>query len=391
MIAKQNTRVFQTKSAEMDTNGVQILRSGQSFGWLRKKTQRLGMSRYIHRFFTVDFDARILYYSRSEFGKKVSMPTPFSDILGVEPLTNKMDEDGQGMYQRRSWKSCSCLPRLRQEEQFDFVIYTKTKHVEVRCTSATGSQKWIATIQAAMLLHTEQSSKTYNDEIDSEQSTRTCSRESSMTNGSEQNSEEHASYEVNEQFLVDPVFDSPLCKVPLSSIAEPGRCLSASSDFSSPVSQVAGLSSPPFPCCIGAGSDTDLLSSSFLSDVSECPPQPITDEAAVDEAQGDLQALLINSVLSSSASTARSCNAWKRPQQPIIQRSQNPSKDSPCSLSADLEEENAGALPTIQEESMPCAGESQAKKAPCQSANLTFRERLLARGKGPLPADIAIP
>merc|ERR1712224_734089 len=105
-----------------------------------------------------------------------------------------------------------------------------------------------------------------------------------------------------------------------------------------------------------------------------------------DDTKEDLQALLIDAVLSSSTTCT---STWKRPEQPIVERPQQvqqPRKDSPLQ-----EEHHKGMLPTIQEESTPRSDEDEPDKAPCPYANLSFRERLLARGKGPLPHDIKIP
>jgi hypothetical protein len=204
----------QTTSAEIpaDANGVQVLRSGQSFGSLCKKTQRFGMSRCTRLWFTVDFEARMLYYSHSEFDSKVSMSIPFRDILGVKPVASKVDE-------RRSWKSW--LPRLGKDERelHDFIVYTKGKHVELRCGSVKGAQKWIATIRAAMLHHKEDATKqACNDDVDSQESTRPgtgTSRMSSMTNRSElENSEGHAS-DGDGLEMDEAIVNLPSCVAPL--------------------------------------------------------------------------------------------------------------------------------------------------------------------------------
>lgn len=360
------SEVFQIKGAEVDINTAQVLRSGQTFGWLRKKTRKLFVSRFSHRFCTVDFDARVLYYSHSEFGKKVSKPIPFCDILGVESVRSENDEDGLPK---------SCLPRIGKEDRHDFVLYTKgeRKYLELRCSSATGCEKWISTIQAAMLLHKDDASKACKYEVDSEQSTRTnsrgsydgmFSRESSMTNGLEQNSDGYASDEIPDQLevdKVDTVIEMPLCRVPQSSNLRPGRALSTSpsSDDSPTPSSPSGS---PF------SSDTPD-DSPFHADTLRCSDA---------HDKEDLQALLINAVLSSST-TCR--DTWKRPQQPVIEQPPQPRKDSPIQ-----QEDRKGTLPTIQED----AAEDEADKSP-NLANLSFRERLLARGKGPLPPDIKIP
>jgi hypothetical protein len=200
------------------------LRSGQNVGWIREKTGTIPLSRYTQRFFTVDFDTRMLHSSDSEFGGKVSTTVPFRDILCVERLTNKMDA--------QCWSGVSCLAGFGKEVQNDFVIYTKAKRIEVRCTSVAESRKWIATIQdaviqEAMLLYTQGVSEACDIEV-SDQSTRACSRESTFTADElEQDFEEHASDEVAERFDSDHPIDLISRRVPQSTVAQPGRCFSA--------------------------------------------------------------------------------------------------------------------------------------------------------------------
>lgn len=391
------TKVFQTKIAEMEeTSGVQVLHSGRTFGWLRKKIQRFGISRYSPRFFTLDFDKQILYYSHSEFGKKISMPTPFCEILGVEPVAGtggvtESDEDMEGRLQRRSCKLC--LPRITKDKQHSFVVYTKAKHIELSSSSANGSQKWIATMKAAMLLGKE---KLANDEVDSEQSTQAFSRESSVIHDSEQSSkwssmtydmeqssepesEEPASDETFEvdQFELDQNVDSPLCKVPTSSIAEPGRCLSGTNSTSSsildhslsPSSGVVGLPTPPLPHCCSAVSKHDAI-----DDGEEEEPASDTSD--------DLQTMLVDAVLSQPSSSY----AWKRPQQPTIEKPPKPSVNiSPCPSI----EESQLPLPTIAEETTPRADDvtNTCVATPAPQTHLTLRERFIARGVK-IPRDI---
>jgi len=373
------TKVHQIKGTEIDINSVKGLRSGQTFGWLRKKTRKFFVPRYQARFFTVDFETRMLYYSHGEFGKKVSTPIPFCDILDVESLTSKNDEDGSD----RPTGNKSCLPRLGKDEQHDFVLYAKGEHkyLELRCSSASACDKWIATFQSAMLLHKDDASKACKDDVDSDQSTRTCSRgsydgslsrESSMTNGWEQNSEGHGSDGIPDQMEVDHAVELPFCKVPQSSIAEPGRCLSTSS---------ASNDSPSPFWQLDAKSETEPVGSPFCLDSPDFSKYSLiqgdtfTCKGADDKE--DLQALLIDAVLSSSTCP----NTWKRPQQPVIDKHPQPRKDSPVP-----QEDCKGMLPTIQED----AAEDEADKSP-PFAKLSFRERLIARGKGPIPHDIKIP
>jgi len=324
------------------------------------------------------------------------MPIPFCDILGVESVAyrggaKQSNEDVHDSPQRRS--CAMCLPWLGKDDHHSFVIYSKVRHMELSCASASASQKWIATIQAAVLLGKE---KVSNDEVLSEQSTWACSRESFMIQESEQSSDSYSSEGAlveMERFEMGDTIDSPLCKVPRSHIAEPGRCLSGSCISAlSPSSPVAALSlpTPPLPCRIGADSeeeayddaaDAEPLGSPFvidtegleaIRDVIQLPVPAIKDSL---DTKGDLQALLVEAVLSQPSSTC-SGNAWKRPQQPTVEKPHKQPSISPC---PSLEGPQV-TLPTIDEETT----------AHSDDTTPTLRERFLARGVS-IPPDIEIP
>lgn len=444
------TEVFDTKIADKNPLGAQVLRSGQTFGWLRKKSRRFGICSYSPRFFTVDFDRRILYYSHSEFGKQISMYTPFCDIVDVERLkssTSGLDEDGV-----RPRKSClPCFPRAVKNDYRGFILHTKAKNLELRCSSESGAEKWVTIIKTAMFMGKE---KLCNDEIDSEQSTHSCSRASSMaccTDGSEHSEEENAGEEVTEQF--HSPLDSPLCKVPETNIAAPGRCLSF--DTSLPPLLPDAQSTPSLPRDDSYSGDTELVGSPFAVDPESplqaslpyctgpkqhyvrknCSSRFVEDDlaksieskdkilcaaiavnqvqapcAAVDdqveakhdlqacEAKDDLQALLVDTVMSTSA-TSGSHNAWKRPQQPIIENQPGPaspfedSSFTDAAFEASLSMSMSLSLPTITEESateVDNTPKASPKLLQYDIMSVTLRERRAARGVK-IPADIQIP
>lgn len=259
------------KSSELDMNICPLLRSGQKAGWLSEKTWTFVLSSYTQRFFTVDFGTRMLYCSDSEFGGKVSTRMPFCDILDVEPLKNKTEA--------HCWSGVSCLAGIGKEAQHDFVIYTKTKRVEVRCTSLAESRKWIATIQDAiiqetMLLHMQGTSEACNGEVVSNQSTRSCSRESTFKADEwEQDFKEHTSDEVAEQFDLNEAIDLTSGRVPQSTIAQPGRCFSAPRTRSASNVSISSVGS------CGAWERTRELS--MERPLQPVPDSPLRVEAAV--------------------------------------------------------------------------------------------------------------
>lgn len=288
MFKTQPTKRSLTRSA----SSIVILRSGKVSGILHKMTYSFGMLRYAQRrCLIVDFDAGALHFGNVDRTTKVSLP--FRDILGVAPLVSKKDAQcGSGLF---------CLPQIGNQEHNDFVVHTKTKCIEFRCTSAVACQKWIKTIQdaiaqSALLIVDGDSKAVHNGSItssgvddDSDQSTRMCSFDSSSTEDEcEEDSEEHSDF--------DSALDFPSWKVPTSQIAKPGRCFS------------------------GNGS-------------------------------------------------------WKRLEKP-----------TPDSLGLVLQ-----CPLVLQADSARNADENKAGERRCNYENLPLRERLLARGRGPLPRDIRIP
>ncbi|CAE7576807.1 unnamed protein product, partial [Symbiodinium pilosum] len=84
------------------------------------------------RYFTIDFDAQIFYYSHSIAQKKVSQPIHFRDFLGAErlPLPAKS----------RRGKSLS----------FGFTLKTADRNFELYTTNAADAAQWTSALNAAM-------------------------------------------------------------------------------------------------------------------------------------------------------------------------------------------------------------------------------------------------
>jgi hypothetical protein len=132
-------------------------------GWLAKrKTNRLIGGGLNHRFFTVDFGAHLLYYRHNEGGKQSSLPTPFRDILGVEPAfaTAESSTAGEPPTMQRSnskgslTSKSSRLPRLpvfrKTAEKHGFVLRTREKTMELQTTCREEAEMWIAGLREAM-------------------------------------------------------------------------------------------------------------------------------------------------------------------------------------------------------------------------------------------------
>mmetsp|Transcript_380 Transcript_380/g.506 ORF Transcript_380/g.506 Transcript_380/m.506 type:complete len:175 (+) Transcript_380:121-645(+) len=67
-----------------------VTRQGRYSAWLKKAKSENARCKLIQshntRYFTIDFDSQIIFYSHSTSQKKVSQPIPFRDILGAERL-----------------------------------------------------------------------------------------------------------------------------------------------------------------------------------------------------------------------------------------------------------------------------------------------------------------
>lgn len=212
---------------------------------------------YDYRFVMVNYEAKVLRYSNDEFESCRSKSIQFSDILGVEPLPMQQEVDDElerirhTIHISSSWKSsrrqaqakerakeragvstCSSwnlwgsyLPRLGNNVQkCGFVIRIPAKRLEFVCTSHRQVEDWIAAIQAAMSLCKDHAMTANSSEADSEPSTQSCSKSSADSETSDDSTE---LIEVGDSMDLC----APSCKVPLSAIAEPGRCLKAGSSL----------------------------------------------------------------------------------------------------------------------------------------------------------------
>lgn len=136
-------------------------------GWLQKVKTEGGKSRFLgsanRRFFTLDFDGQLFYYSSTEGNKNLSMPIAFKDILGVEflPATDKQPDLPQGLPRGPSAPSHSLnslpfssqgllrsLPSLhgyakRAPESHGFIVKLKGKSMQLLCNSQAELHLWI--------------------------------------------------------------------------------------------------------------------------------------------------------------------------------------------------------------------------------------------------------
>jgi hypothetical protein len=103
--------------------------SGCHSGWLTKAKSNDARAKWFtsstRRFFTIDYNSQILFYSRSESDKKISQPIAFSDIIGACPLP----EGGANT--------------------FGFVLRTKSRDYELFAQSEWDVALWVAGLNRA--------------------------------------------------------------------------------------------------------------------------------------------------------------------------------------------------------------------------------------------------
>ncbi|CAL1136349.1 unnamed protein product [Cladocopium goreaui] len=114
-----------------------VTRQGRYSAWLKKAKSENARCKLIQshntRYFTIDFDSQIIFYSHSTSQKKVSQPIPFRDILGAErlPLPTKCRKSKTAMI-------------------FGFILKTKPRTFELFTNSSTDAAQWTFSLNAAM-------------------------------------------------------------------------------------------------------------------------------------------------------------------------------------------------------------------------------------------------
>lgn len=132
--------------------------------WLLKKksgSSMVRMRQYNKRYFTIDFDSHVFFYSHAESSKKVSSVIRFADIVDVrmpDPLEGRKSEKGpaenKGSMLRRSFSFGSNSGSKEKEEQaHHFVILDvrPEKTMELLCSSALEATQWFQALKEAMV------------------------------------------------------------------------------------------------------------------------------------------------------------------------------------------------------------------------------------------------
>lgn len=113
-------------------------RQGRYSAWLKKAKSRdacFKLQSHVMRYFTIDFDAHIIFYSHSVLQKKVSPPIPFMDIRGAEELPLPM----------KHAKGTTAM-------NFGFVLHTKLRSFELYTSSSADAAEWAFALNVAVLM-----------------------------------------------------------------------------------------------------------------------------------------------------------------------------------------------------------------------------------------------
>jgi len=137
-------------------------------GWLLKRKSSKAVSRVIsstnRRYFTLDFDTQVFYYSHAENSKNVSQPVAFRHLLSVEALSlgsAEADEvSAAPTPQRQGSKNSvgSGISRLGKilsrrpsgAEEFGFTLHLAGRDMELMCATQEEADTWIDAIKEAI-------------------------------------------------------------------------------------------------------------------------------------------------------------------------------------------------------------------------------------------------
>jgi len=103
---------------------------GSYSAWLKKAKSENARFKMLQssnsRYFTIDYEAQLLFYSHSASQKKISQPIPFRDILGAERL-----------------------PKKGTKAQCGFVVKTRERNFDLYATTAADAVQWTYGLNAA--------------------------------------------------------------------------------------------------------------------------------------------------------------------------------------------------------------------------------------------------
>jgi len=136
--------------------------------WLHKeksegaKTKWLGLT--VRRYFTIDFDQKLLTCARTETGKEVSLRVSFASILGASTATDEVTHSG--MQRSRSMSSLKSGPSSKDPSRFGFVLQLRDQKVRLWADRRSDMVSWIEMLSAASIIGKDMEQVYYPPERD---------------------------------------------------------------------------------------------------------------------------------------------------------------------------------------------------------------------------------
>jgi hypothetical protein len=123
-------------------------RMGSYSAWLWKVKSDSARSKLFasttKRYFTIDFDREIFFYSHAADQKKISQPIHFRDIICVDQLPPPARS-----LMRRSLK-CVAVTRSSKRHDHRFMLRTRNRVFELHCPSDDEISRWVSALNDAM-------------------------------------------------------------------------------------------------------------------------------------------------------------------------------------------------------------------------------------------------
>lgn len=138
-------RAAQPKRAS--TNDPRFTQKGRASAWLIKARSDGSNAKWFQsmgrRFFILDFDKRIFYYTYTESRQaQASTPIPFVDILGAQ-LGHSYEPDAD------CGQHCHSRPRRCLPGSYPFTVRTKGKRLRLEAEEESEAFRWISMLNAA--------------------------------------------------------------------------------------------------------------------------------------------------------------------------------------------------------------------------------------------------
>lgn len=117
--------------------------------WLSKAKGDTAKAKWIQssgrRYFSIDFDGQIVFYSHSETDKRISLPIAFRDILGASLAPSGENSPQASM--RRSFSGM--MSRRPNVGEYPFTLHTRDRRIRLAADSEANAFSWVEMLNAA--------------------------------------------------------------------------------------------------------------------------------------------------------------------------------------------------------------------------------------------------